>query len=281
MNQIYLVSLTGPPETAIPNFLAALRFKNIKPVLKARVVRWIAPPAKLSQKSLLPEGVEWHLLLVFPAGTKLNTWVQWQIATQWSVTAGVPSQLLKDMPAKNKALLERSRRDAPMMKPKNETTGAASELASELNSWVAGLTQEVQTHPISMFNLLAFEPGKRDSYQQYAKEFGTRVGAKHGVSSHSTYPRNIVSKLTDPQGGAKLAGLTKSGQGKAEGWDEVAVAYYPSIQHFMAMIGSAEYKEINEKYRLGTLKDTCTMCTQEIDDNGELVGSTKAEQGRL
>ena len=56
------------------------------------------------------------------------------------------------------------------------------------------------------------------------------------------------------------------------------------------MLGSSDYQEVNHKYedrcscrerrrltdcnryRLGALKDTCILCTMEIDDDGELAG---------
>jgi len=62
------------------------------------------------------------------------------------------------------------------------------------------------------------------------------------------------------------------GQGKQDGWDEIALAHYPSLEHFAAMLGSSDYQEVNHKHRLGALKDTCILCTMEIDDQGELAG---------
>ena len=238
---------------------------------------------------------------MLPAGTKLNTWLQWQVGSIWSIAAGIPSQLITQLEEKNQKLYERSRQDAEsvdetIMKKnssvKTGRSGEASKLASELTDWMDGLSRTEMTHPISMFNLLAFEPGKRDSYQQYAREFGTRVGAKHGVryicssllASPNPLPHTCRILLTyfPIKGGAKLAGLTLPSKGKEEGWDEIAVAYYPSIRHFVDMIGSEAYREINERYRLGTLRDTCTLCTQEIDDRGELVGeAVRGERGRL
>lgn len=40
------------------------------------------------------------------------------------------------------------------------------------------------------------------------------------------------------------------------------------------MISSKDYREVNEQYRLGSLKDTFILCTMEVDDDGELAGRT-------
>jgi len=104
-----------------------------------------------------------------------------------------------------------------------------------------------------MLNLLAFNPGKKEQYLKYGAAFAKTVGSKHG-------------------GDAKVVGNVVSGQGKEEGWDEIAIAHYPSVQHFAAMLGSRDYQEVNHKYRLGALKDTCILCTMEIGDDGELAG---------
>jgi hypothetical protein len=37
------------------------------------------------------------------------------------------------------------------------------------------------------------------------------------------------------------------GQGKNDGWDEMALAHYPSLEHFAAMLSSPDYQEVNKK----------------------------------
>lgn len=106
-----------------------------------------------------------------------------------------------------------------------------------------------------MLNLLAFNPhpNAKSEYQKYGAEFAKSAGKRHG-------------------GTAKIVGNVIKGQGKEEGWDEIALAHYPSLGHFAAMLGSEDYQDANQKYRLGALKDTCILCTMEIGDDGELVG---------
>lgn len=87
-----------------------------------------------------------------------------------------------------------------------------------------------------MLNFLAFKPGKEahESYQKYGQGFAKSAGAKRGGTA------KIVGKVIDE--GAK--------------WDEIALAHYPSIQHFTEMLASEDYQEINHRYRLPALEDT-------------------------
>jgi hypothetical protein len=83
-----------------------------------------------------------------------------------------------------------------------------------------------------MLNLLSFKPNKKQNYLQYGAAFAESVGSRHG-------------------GVAKIVGSVVSCHGNEEGWDEIAVANYPSLKHFAAMLGSAD-----KRYRLGSLRDT-------------------------
>jgi len=65
-------------------------------------------------------------------------------------------------------------------------------------------------------------------------------------------------------------------EGKEKGeWDEIALAHYPSILHFADMLASEDYQEVNKKYRVGSLKDTCILCTSELDLPAWREGSSK------
>lgn len=48
----------------------------------------------------------------------------------------------------------------------------------------------------------------------------------------------------------------------------MALAHYPSLQHFACMLASADYQRANHKWRLPSLKDTCILCTSEVDLGG-------------
>ena len=58
-------------------------------------------------------------------------------------------------------------------------------------------------------------------------------------------------------------------------WDEVVLAQYSSLEHFADMMADGDYQEINRRFRLGALKDTCILMTTEI----ELDWCVKGSQG--
>ncbi|KAF2433611.1 hypothetical protein EJ08DRAFT_647286 [Tothia fuscella] len=251
------------PKTSIPSFLSSLRTASINPIIQSRTVRWVILPKELSTVPLLAHNVHWDLLLVLPADTVLPSSIKSQIGSIWTVIAGVPSRLLKDFPSKNAALVNPS---SGTVKPPDTSNALVSdssqslELSPELSKWISDLPARPRSHAISMLNLLAFNPGRKEQYLKYGAEFGSKVGARHG-------------------GNAKIVGTVASGQGKEEGWDEIAIAHYPSLEQFAAMLGSKDYQEVNHKFRLGALKDTCILCTMEIGDDGELIGGR--EEARL
>lgn len=249
---LYLFALNS----GIPSFLKTLRGEHIKPIIQARVVRWAILPSRLSTVPLLAHNNHWDLFLVVPHGTTLPSLAKAQITAQWNITAGVPSSRLQDWETKNNKLLNPVPGSIPAV-DKTEPLKASStqdlELSPELDGWISALPSKQQNHAISMFNLLAFNPDKKEQYGKYGAAFAETIGKRHG-------------------GDAKIVGNAIKGQGKDEGWDEVAVAHYPSLKHFRAMIGSKDYQEVNHKYRIGALKDTCILCTMEIDNDGELAG---------
>jgi hypothetical protein len=96
-----------------------------------------------------------------------------------------------------------------------------------------------------------------------------------------------LSDVVTGQGFAKIGGL-RGGAAKVMGnaidspWNEIALAHYPSIDHFVSfcfflyrldlaqcdMLAGEDYQEINAKYRLPALKDTLLICTLEVNLEG-------------
>jgi hypothetical protein len=100
-----------------------------------------------------------------------------------------------------------------------------------------------------MLNLLAFKEGMKKEYLKYGAEFAKSVGSRRGGNA------KIVGTVIHPQDGTSDSG---------DGWDEIALAHYPSIWHFADMLASQDYQEANHKYRVGSLKDTFILCTSEL-----------------
>lgn len=259
---VHLLGLA--PNTSIPDYLSALRTEGVQPLVISKPIRWIIKPEKLSVPNLLHQ--QWDLMIIalnatpFPAAFLAHPWV----AARWSIMAGVPSSLVKDFHARNARLLHPSPDAVPpltgaMEKPRMAGSTQGLELNGELLEW--SKTFALGRGAVSMLNLLKFHPTDEahESYLQYGKAFAESIGSKRG-------------------GNAKIVGKVVRNQGTdgedTSGWDEIALAHYPSINHFTDMLASEDYQEVNHKHRLPALMDTCILCTSELDPR---LGSEKAK----
>jgi hypothetical protein len=184
----------------------------------------------------------------FPDTYLTKDWV----SSHWSISAGIPSSIVNSFADRNAKLLNANPSDVPQpaaSKPKIAKSAQGLEATPELLQWQnpAGAST-----PVSMLNLLAFKPGPEahESYKRYGKAFAESIGSKRG-------------------GLAKIVGKVVPGQGTegedAEGWDEVALAHYPNFAMFMDMLASEDYQAVNHRDRLPALRDTCILCTSEVD----------------
>jgi hypothetical protein len=133
-------------------------------------------------------------------------------------------------------------------KPQIASSTQSLELSPELQQWIKQFGTQEGKGAVSMLNLLAFKPGMKQEYLKYGAEFAKSIGSKRG-------------------GNAKIVGSVIHGDGLAkggEGWDEIALAHYPSINHFADMLASEDYQAVNHKHRVGSLKDTFILCTTEL-----------------
>jgi uncharacterized protein (DUF1330 family) len=147
---------------------------------------------------------------------------------------------------------------------RRKTTRSSQDLSlsAELDAWIdsfvhSSSSSKVGKGAVSMFNLLAFHPGEKDSYLKYGAAFAKSIGSRHGGNA------KIVGNVIGVNG--------KGGREEGE-WDEIALAHYPSIAHFRDMLASAEYQGVNHRYRVGSLRDTCILMTSEIAVE-EMVGA--------
>jgi hypothetical protein len=250
---VHLVALTQ--KGTIADYVKALRTSNVRPYVISRTVRWIIKPEKLSVSKLL--DTKWDLLIITPASEQLPAKLlsKDQVSAHWSLSAGVPSSLTNDFQERNKKMLYPAKGDVVPRtgetdKPRLAGSSQGLELNNELLQWSQGF--QLGGGAMSMLNLLAFHPGKEahDSYLRYGKAFGESIGSKRG-------------------GNAKIVGKVVKDHGTADedqsGWDEIALAHYPSIHHFTDMIASEDYQAVNHKDRLPALRDTCILCTSELD----------------
>lgn len=248
----HLIALA--PQVTPATFLKELRHASIEPLVASRVVRWIIKPEKLSATRLL--SVKWDILLILPASTKLPESLRderW-ISHHWLISAGVPSSLVNGFRDRNQRLLHPQPGDVPALtgalnRPKMASSAQGLELSDELLTWSKN-SNIGDLGAVSMLNLLSFFPTKEahDSYLVYGKAFAQSIGSRRGGNA------KIVGKVVRD---------ISAGEDKY-GWDEIALAHYPSINHFVDMLASEDYQKVNHESRLPALRDTCILCTSEL-----------------
>lgn len=231
----------------------------------------------------------------------------------WSVTAGVPSRLTQSFHEKNTKHLHPDAGTVPTLSTgsSKKTTKSSQhlELSTELNEWIDAFVQsggKAGKGAVSMLNLLAFKPGMKSEYLKYGAAFASSIGSAHGGNAKivgNVTAVNGVAKAPPPTTTEKKLGIADAGgvvnqQGEAAGggggvgiadaggvvnkgaggggdWDEIALAHYPSIQHFRDMLASEEYQRVNQRHRVPSLRDTCILMTSEIVVEELLGGGAK------
>lgn len=177
---IFLLSLTTPPSA----FVTKLQKSSIKPLVVAKVIRWIITPTQLSKESLLHPSRPWDVLLILPDTSKLlPEEIQPCVKKQWSIQAGIPSKLVSSFESINKRLLHPSADEVPpltgaLSQPKIVKSAQALELSDELRRWISD--GKGPKGAVSMLNLLAFQPGKKNEYLKYGKAFADSIGSRRG-----------------------------------------------------------------------------------------------------
>ena len=240
---LHLVSISGP----LPRFLASLSSSSLKPLITAKVIRWIITPSTLSVSPLLHPSSPWDLFLVTEGTSPLPNELKPMINGHWTISAGIPSRLVNGFAERNETFLRPKASDVPALTgaldhPKIADSSQGLEFTNELQTWIQSFGKQEGRGAVSMLNLLAFKPGMKEEYLKYGKAFAESIGSKRG-------------------GNAKLVGSVIDHE---QGWDEIAVAHYPSIIHFADMMASEDYQAVNQRNRVPSLKDTCILCTSEL-----------------
>lgn len=260
---VRLLSLTA----TLPVFLQALRAAypdpSTAPLVTSRVIRWIITPTTLSVDPLLTQTPPWDILLITRGdASPLPEPLTRHIGAAFTLQAGVPSALVTQFPATNARLLHPRSGDVPALtgaldKPRIAASAQNLEFTEDIRAWMHAWDPRGDKGAVSMLNLLAFNEGMHAEYLKYGKAFGESIGRRRG-------------------GVAKVVGRVVGAQGaEAQGWDEVALAHYPSIRHFADMAASEDYQAVNQRHRVGSLRDTCILCTSELELPGIEDGRAK------
>ncbi|KAJ4353672.1 uncharacterized protein N0V89_005402 [Didymosphaeria variabile] len=263
---LHLVALDPAHSNAQQSFLSALKSAKLSPLVLSRVIRWIILPSTFSTEHLLARNIHWDFLIILPGTDALAASLQPLILHTWRITAGVPSRLTQDFAAKNHKMLQPEPGSVPQLNndalEAKQTTSSAQnlELSAELKDWIRTFSTADAPEAkgaVSMFNLLSFRPDMKSSYLEYGKAFASSIGSSHGGNA------KIVGGVTHVNGTARA----KEAQ-DGVGWDEIALAHYPSILHFADMLADKEYQDVNHKYRVPALRDTAILMTSEMGLEG-------------
>ncbi|RMD39645.1 hypothetical protein DV735_g5483, partial [Chaetothyriales sp. CBS 134920] len=287
---VHLIALR--PSTTIADFVKALATNaSLKVLVISKVIRWIITPEKIDVSALLHPRKPWDLVVITlgggdqandnAAGTTSSSSSsslllpggplhEQYIECHWSATAGIPSRLTNNFASENKALLHPSGVPALTDALENPRLGRSAqtlELSPSLRDWINEFAQTggvAGGGAVSMLNLLSFLPDSHASYLVYGRAFAESIGSRHG-------------------GRAKLVGTVianGTGHRHQAGWDEFALAHYPSILHFADMLASADYQAVNLQHRVPSLRDTCILCTSEIAVEEELAKGGSGVESR-
>ncbi|KAF2152511.1 hypothetical protein K461DRAFT_225848 [Myriangium duriaei CBS 260.36] len=258
---LYLLSLDG--STSLRGFVDSIRNSygpSNQPLVVGRVVRWIIVP--WLDRATSPESkaldnltsTKWDLLVILPGVVAMPQALSEHVRKTFKAQVGIPSGLVTNfVSTTNPSLLQPKPGATPPLESGSRRTATSTkdlELTPDLLDWIEGQSSSQPKVPrgaVSMLNLLSFpsDPSAKASYQKYGQAFGQRVGARHGGNA------KLVGNIVQPANGA---------------WDEFALAHYPTINHFAAMVGSDEYQQVNTQYRKDSLRGTAILCCDELDD---------------
>lgn len=171
-------------KVSIPDFLDSLRNSPVKPLVTARVIRWIVKPTTLCKESLLDQQPPWDLLIIHE-GTQ-QTWADNLVTitqNSWSIQAGIPTSITSSFASTNARLLHPHPSEVPALtgslpSPRKASSSQSLELDDELHQWIS--SGAGPKGAVSMLNLLAFKPGKQSQYLKYGKAFANSVGSRRG-----------------------------------------------------------------------------------------------------
>ena len=251
---IYLISLNH--SIAPTDFLNEVSALSDSPVCSAKVQKWIVPPQQISVNPLLTQNPPWDVFLIFPnVESNLLQDLAFHVRATWTLIADFSEETLVSYSTVNKRLLHPDPGTVPVLDSARKKQSLEQDDGGEhlmdpaTRNWVDTFADGDGAKAVTMFNLLCFNPGKKDSYMEYVSEFATTVATKRGST-------------------LKMAGeVVTTGRSGGDGaWETVALVHYPSIMHFADCTDSAEYKRLARKYKgsAGALWDTGILCLSEL-----------------
>lgn len=274
------------------NFLAAVQdlSPSERPIYLGKTHHWVHAP-NLSTKALTGDGQEilkWDYLFIGPASNyesfAVRAGLKSHITRVWSLTTDcvdealntysethatrnsapvppLPSDWSPADPSGLAAAVPPSDLEASLGLSAHALGTSTSEPPVPLKDFVKKFGSE-HTGPISMFGLLAYNPGKRPVYFQYVAAFQELVGSKYG--GNLQVPGLGVTEWSSRGDEKALTAKEAEAAGKVAGWEDAALVWYPSIWHFAKMLDDEEYAKIDRAYKHGVLQDNPLFCCTEV-----------------
>lgn len=242
--------LSFSPGTNVQQFRDALASSSTSPLVTARVVQWLITPQIADY--LLANN--WDFMVVLKPDDALGESITALCDHIFTVRINQPEDFLDSFQAKNHEYLHPASVGPTynLDKPLFATATQRVELTPALLAFSE--SPLCPAGPVSMLNLISFRPfpAARKSYAKYIEAFKAGMGSKRG-------------------GIVKLLGETVE-----EGdWDELVIAQYSSLKHFVDMTCDPGYQKANQELRLPALRDTCILMTTELDLDWTIAGGER------
>jgi hypothetical protein len=251
---------------------------------------WIHSP-KTSLDALTgtgPEMQKWDYFVIVKAEPHdhlaLPSYLQGDtaISTHWSITAPVDDTMLSAVTKEN----ARRSSTSPATLPPGWSPSDFSDLTAssppsdleaslaltaiplgsskqspskDLKSFISTFGQS-HTGPVSMFNIIACQPGQRTRFYGYVAYFGETIGSRYGGEAQFL-GADVTDWSSRQAEGAEVAAPKADGSAV---WEDVALVWYPSIWHFGKMLDDPDYAMADRKFKVGTIHDNPILCCTEV-----------------
>jgi len=274
-----------------------------RPLYVAEMHHWMHAPTTISKPALLgSESImkQWHYLFIHEASSyealTLPAGLEKHVQEEWSITSGVPDDMLANYSAASAKRLSSSPPPLPSGWSPTDTSGLdASEPPPDLEAslglkahpfgsnrktddpfllkdWIRAFGT-THTGPVQMLNLDCCNPGRRPDFYGYIMAFAASVGSAYGGEAAIASLGNDVTEWSSRKEEGEMtiaeASASEKGYGTKEGavvgWEDVALVWYPSIWHFAKMLDDPKYAEADRKYKQGVFRDGPLVCCTEVD----------------
>jgi hypothetical protein len=130
---------------------------------------------------------------------------------------------------------------------------------TDLKSFISAFGTS-HTGPISMFNILAYQPGQRMRYFGYIAAFTGSIGSRYG-GDPQFFGKGVIDWSSRETEGREVADPKAGGSAV---WEDTALVWYPSIWHFGKMLDDPDYAEADRKFKIDVVHDNPILCCTEV-----------------